>query len=99
MLEEARRLKNEGRAIYVMAADYQHAKILREQFGDENNSVKFETPSSLQNFDWRELRLVNAHPNCVVLVDHFAIEVHFSRLLQMLHRYDLGDSPPPPNSV
>lgn len=88
MLEDARRLKDEGKAVYVMAANARHAKALREQFGDKNNSVKFETPDSLSNFDWRTFRLPGAHPNCVVLVDHFAIESQFSSLLDMLHRYD-----------
>lgn len=34
------------------------------------------------------------HPNCVVLVDHFAIEMRFQAMLEMLHRYDFSYSPP-----
>jgi len=34
------------------------------------------------------MRLIGAHPNCVVLVDHHAIEDRFARVLEMLHAYD-----------
>ena len=96
MLEEARRLNGEGRAVYVIAANKKHAETLREQFGDESNSVKFETFDSLGNFNWNNFHLAGAHPNCVVLADHFAIESQFSRMLEMLHRYD---SPTPRQSL
>lgn len=56
--------------------------------GGPNLGIKFETPHSPGNFDWERMRLIGAHPNCVVLVDHHAIEDRFSRVLAMLHAYD-----------
>jgi hypothetical protein len=50
--------------------------------------VKIETAESLGNFDWQKMQLLNAHQNCVVLVDHYAIEKKYSAMLEMLHRFD-----------
>lgn len=92
MLEEAKRLAESGRAVYVIAANDSHARQLERQAGNEylRLGVKFESPASVGNFDWKELRLLGAHSNCVVLVDHHAIESHFARMLEMLHRFDLA---------
>ena len=90
MLDEAKELARQGRAVYVIAATYAHAKNLEHIAGEECQQlgIKFETPDSLGNFDWRTMRLITGHPNCVVLADHFAIETHFAQMLEMLHRYD-----------
>jgi hypothetical protein len=34
------------------------------------------------------MTLRGAHPNCIVLVDHFAIERRYAAVLEMMHRYD-----------
>src|SRR5688572_33456709 len=90
MLEHAKELALAGRAVYVIADNERDARRLEiECFktGEPNLGIKFETPGSLGNFDWEEMRLTGAHPNCVVLVDHNAIEARFSRLIRMLHAY------------
>lgn len=94
LLEDAIRLAKEGRAVYIVAANNDHILTLLDMFDDlselsaQELGVKFETASSLSTFDLFEMRLKNAHSNCVVLVDHFAIETRFQKVLEMLHRYD-----------
>lgn len=89
MLKHARELAKQRRAVYVVAANENHAAMLRKQLGDEPNGIKVETEQSLGNLDWQTMTLRSAHPNCVLLVDHYAIESRFGRLLEMLARYDL----------
>ena len=85
MLDEAKRMAADGKAVYVIAANELQANELRSLAGE---SVKVETAKSAGNFDWEQLRLVGAHPNCVTLIDHYAIESRFARVLEMLHRFD-----------
>lgn len=93
MLDHAKRLEAQGRAVYVIAAHAQHAKMLQQLLPSET-SIKVETPDSCGNFDWFTLSLRGAHPRCAVLVDHFAIESKFARMLQMLTAYDLPSAKP-----
>ena len=91
MLEHAKQLALAGRAVYVVAdneRDSRRMEIECFKTGEPNLGIKFEVPGSLGNFVWEEMRLRGAHPNCVVLVDHHAIEDKFARALEMLHAYD-----------
>lgn len=88
LIAHAKKLAREGRAVYVIADNTQDARRLQMLCGEPNLGIKFETPRSPGNFDWGQMRLLGAHPNCVVLVDHHAIEDHFARVLEMLHAYD-----------
>lgn len=87
MLREARALASAGRAVYVVAASEMHAEQIREMLGDPR--IHVEHPGSgCSSLDWMTMRLRGAHPNCVVLADHWAIESRFGAALEMLHRYD-----------
>lgn len=85
MIEEAKRLAENGKTVYVIAANEPQRRKLQRIVGER---VKVETASTAGNFDWEQLRLIGSHPNCVTLIDHYAIESRFSRLLEMLHRFD-----------
>jgi len=87
MLAEAKELAKSGRAVYVIAATQAHARQLKYMMGCDLG-IKIEVPSSLGNFDWDQMRLLGAHPNCAVLVDHYAIEMKYASILWMLHKYD-----------
>ena len=98
MLLDALRLCHDGQAVYVVAANIADSARLNRMLDtlgrteDEKDGpafVKVETGWSLGNLNWETLTLVGAYPNCVVLMDHYAIETHFSRMLEMLTRYDL----------
>lgn len=95
MLNDAVIQARNGRAVYVVADTKLLARMLEctldDMLGEESKKlgIKFESAQSLSNFDWMEMRLYNAHPNCVVLVDHYAIECKFGFVLEMLHRYDI----------
>lgn len=89
MLEHAKKLSAEGRAVYVVADNQREVNRLTIQLGADNHGIKVETPESLGNLDWQRMTLKGAHPNCAVLVDHHAIEDRFGEILRMLHAYDL----------
>lgn len=91
MLEHAKKLAREGRAVYVIADNAMDMRRLEAECNEPSLGIKFETPHSPGNFDWETMRLIGAHPNCVVLVDHHAIEDRYARILEMLHAYDLPD--------
>ena len=95
MLEEAIKQAKLGRAVYVVGASAAHARMLNDMCSAKSGAlgIKFETASSLGNIDWENMRMTGAHPNCVLLVDHFAIESKFSQILAMLHRFDAVDDP------
>lgn len=86
MLEEARRQVRKGRAVYVLCATLSHAQHLAND--PDNEFIKFETSQSLANFDWSTMIMRGAHPNCLVFVDHWAIESRYRAVLEMLHRWD-----------
>ena len=92
MLEHAAELAKEGRAVYVVLASEGHRKIVEKMFksmhGEDTLGVKFEVADMLPELDWNTLTFRGAHPNTVVLVDHFVIERRYSHILDMLHRYD-----------
>ena len=98
MLRDAVRLAEEGRAVYIMVDSARAIHNLDNMaiegipFAAYNRmhglGIQIECPSTLDNFDWEEMRLRGAQPNCVVLIDHFTIESKFSRMLKMLHQYD-----------
>ncbi len=88
MMKEARQLSSQGKAVYIIAANERDAVRLRRELGNEPHGIKVETAGSLDNFDWQSLRLLGAHPNCVVLVDHYAIEIKFAKILAELKRYE-----------
>jgi len=91
MLERARQFARDGRAVYVIAHDENHAHTLRRMLGsDEGGGIKVESAGSLWNsLDWERLTLRGAHPNCVVMVDHYAIESRYSAIINEWLRYDL----------
>lgn len=95
MMGEAKRLARAGRAVYVIAWSGDHAKMLERSLTTEEAelAIKFETAASPGNFEWEPSpRLLGAHPNCVVLVDHAAIERRFAGILRELHRWDPPDA-------
>lgn len=96
MLEDAMAMARNGRAVYVIGATKHHADMLRGVAGPaaDQLGIKFEAAreSGLGNMDWETMSLQGAHPNCAVLVDHYAIESKFAAVLEMLHRYDAKPS-------
>ena len=90
MLKDAIHQARNRRAVYVVAIDESHKRILEKMAGTEAHclGIKFETVRSLPSLDLRTINLVGSHPNCVVLVDHHALESFFAPMLEMLHRYD-----------
>lgn len=91
MLQEAIRLASqENRAVYVMMADLAQVNAFVGTI-PQGLGIQFETIYTLPNFNWETLTLPGAHPRCVVLVDHHAIEARFGKMLRELHHYDKAD--------
>jgi hypothetical protein len=99
MLRHAVNLARAGKAVYVIADNARDMhrlaneihQFLPKRLPDGaifNHGIKFETPDTLGAFDWKKLTVPGAHPNCVFLVDHHAIEDRFRAVLEMLHAYD-----------
>ena len=86
MLAEAVRLRDEGHAVYVIAANYSHVKMLRQHLGDSARGI--EVTAVNDTFDWTTMRVRGSHPNIVTLVDHYAIECRIGPLLEMWTRFD-----------
>lgn len=100
MLKRAKELALAGRTVYVLAANEIHRKLLEDvaiRFVGidpvDLDGIKFETERSLPDFDWITWTLVGAHPNCIVLADHWAIEKRFGHVLAELHRYSMDKGP------
>jgi len=88
MVAKAVELAREGRAVYIMTVDQRYATDIRSMLPDEPLGIKVEGCASVSNFDFDELRLRGAHPNCTVLVDHAAIEARYGKVLNEWLRYD-----------
>lgn len=92
MLQEAIRLALAGRAVYVVGANSAHAKTLEAQLAalspPERHGIKFEDATRFPELDWNTMTIRRAHPKCVVLVDHYAIERGIALMLEMMHRFD-----------
>lgn len=96
MMEEAIRQAKEGRAVYVLCATMDHAKTLEREWADriDGLGIKIETPTSVGGWDWENMTPTHrVHQNCLFLVDTWVIEKHFSRMLNMLHRWDPDQTP------
>jgi hypothetical protein len=88
MISQAMAMHAAGLKVYVITHASAYAKVLRKQFPALPESVWMGSFAELGNFDPETHRLVGAHPNCVVLIDHAAIEQRYGALLEELHRYD-----------
>ncbi len=92
MIENAIEETDKGRAVYVVTASLQERNRIKGLFMDRGYpNMKVETAETLGSLDWRDLSLMGAHPNCLVVVDHYAIESKFAPMLKELHRYDADD--------
>jgi hypothetical protein len=92
MLEEAIRLADSGKAVYVVSANRQHSDLLKTilkgiQSRNRDIGIKIETASEL-GFNWECWRVPGAHQNCVFLVDHYAIECKYPFIINKFHEFD-----------
>ena len=76
-----------GRAIYVIMDEDSTRRYKKDQ---RYAGLRFETWASMStSIDAEHLRMrTGAHPNCVLFVDHYAIEQRFGALLREWVRFD-----------
>lgn len=81
MLQHAIGQAQVGRAVYILARDDSHRKVILDTLRgltDEPSlfGIKIETPASIgRQWDKHHHRLIGSHPNCLLLTDHFVSEV------------------------
>jgi hypothetical protein len=93
MLYKALEYWRARRAVYVIAMNLREKKRLEQMLieicgGEYPRGLSLEMPNLMESLDRQTLRLRHAHPNCIVLIDHAAIEAEFAGLIAELHRYD-----------
>lgn len=73
MLKRAVALSQEGRAVYVIAAPRDAARMADyfDRWCGDGHGIKVETDLD-PTWDWERMELRGAHRNCVVLVDSTA---------------------------
>ena len=95
MLEEAKRLSAEGKRVCVMAANYSQADGFRRILFDmySRDGLKSLKPPKVESvlhdsWSWHEGRVTGLHHDTVYLIDHWAIEQRYAKILEELHRFD-----------
>jgi hypothetical protein len=94
MMRRAISLAIQGRAVYILAASKSHKKQLdemRAKMEPRSTGIQFLDASDERDtaeINWHTLSLNGAHPNCILLCDHFALEVYFTRVFEEWTRYD-----------
>ncbi len=90
MLAAAMDAARAGRAVYVVGADANHARALLDMCPPEARSlgVKFESARRLPELDMRTGEMRGAHPNCLVFIDHYAVETRVAWALNEMTRFD-----------
>lgn len=86
MMEEAKRLASEGKSVaIIVGSDVSKTQMESDLSGTGVRVVLHRDP----NIDWERLAIKGWNStNAITLIDHYAIEQKYSRLLEMLHRYD-----------
>lgn len=88
MIAAAKEAAKAGRAVYIIAANENERCRLEQLIGDDSLGIKVETAGSLGNVQWESMTLRGAHPNCLLMADHYTIESRFRKMLEELDRYN-----------
>ena len=99
MIEEALQKHDEGRAVYILMHDMCMKRelerlamqICRMRGKVLSSSIKFETVESLggiHHIDWKNRKVLGAHPNCALIIDHHVWATHFGFAIEGYHEYD-----------
>lgn len=95
MLDAAMASARDGRAVYVVAANHDHARTLSaiiKARGGDNLGIKFEPIGNFRELDLRTGKAqFAAHPNCAFFIDHYAVETAVAWALQEMTRFDLPE--------
>ena len=90
LIEEALRCESAGNAVIIVTESSAGADFIKKRIKDIRKDSKIEvcTPYDKSGFDWRTMSFFGTHPETVVLIDHYTIEVKFHKILEILHRFD-----------
>lgn len=101
MVVDAINAAMEGKAVYILCPKEAilYTKNIAAKICEAHNiklpeSIKFETINSIgeSNIDWHHKRLIGAHKNCELFIDHHIYTLKFAHLLEGYHEYD-GEKP------
>jgi len=89
MLNAAAESAREGRRVFVIAADYDHASYLRNRAVDLDSGLgSIVVIPQNESFDWDSFRPLGMRDGDGVFVDHLAVEQRYRHALRALHRFD-----------
>jgi thymidine kinase len=84
LIEEAKRLQQQGKRVVVVVATSHQVNEIRIKTGDTIPVVH----SQSSEWDWNEMRQHGLPLETEYLIDHYAIEKKYAKILQALHRFD-----------
>lgn len=93
LIEKAVHEARAGRAVHILVAQSPQGKLLAKRVddlwqhlypGDRGHGIKVELP--MPGFNWNYMRPINAHPNCVFLVDHTLAEAHIEEIQKDINK-------------
>lgn len=87
LVKKAKHLSDNGKEVYIIAAHGAHANYLKPLLKEYINKIEI-ISSSRRDFNWETLTIEGIHPEAEVLIDHYAIEFRYAKILKELHAYD-----------
>lgn len=98
LIEEAIHNIQQDRAVYILCLDKKNIeymksvfeKVCRSEMNYITKQPKFETLERLgpENIDWKNTKIIGAHHNCELLIDHSVYEHLFGHIINGYHEYD-----------
>jgi hypothetical protein len=89
MMEEALKMCRQGKAVYLLFATHSESESCKHsELGQRILFLGGKFESRLENYDFGQMKLLGAHPNCTVLVDHHVLETVFKKQVEMLEQFD-----------
>lgn len=86
---------HQGHAVYILCTNKPYMRQLVEQVNRSDmcyltKEPKYETLESIgrDNIDWKNTKIIGAHSNCKLFIDHQVYEELFNHLIDGYHAYD-----------
>ena len=84
LIEEAKRLQEQGKPVVVVVATAHQVNEIKIKTGDTIPVLHTQSAE----WDWNEMRQYGRSLETEYLIDHYAIEKKYAKVLQALHRFD-----------
>ena len=85
----AKYLARQGNKVIIVAANNAHRRLFFSRITSAEENIEICSPDEHGGFCWETMSFRGYPENTIYLVDHWAIESRFSKMLQMLKAFDL----------